>query len=207
VKEYPFYVLVHRLENDADTEFLISLDAKMGCGPICPACGKPFGCREWLPPHRAEIEAWGSQYGDIAFGAGNTVLVSPRFKQVFEEHSLSGLPEFHPVEVTRVAKRNARSLGRPPAYLAVHVAYGKTAIDPFASGVEWVDDDECALCLTGQNLRRRRRIVVDEKTWTGEDIFLLRGLHVEFVVSDRFRAVCEENAVTNAMFVPAIHRR
>jgi hypothetical protein len=143
----------------------------------------------------------------VEAGSGNNLLVSPRFKQIYEENGLSGLRGFDSVELKRVTRHNRQLLGMPPAYLAVHVAYGDTAIDPIASGVEWMDNDECKLCLMGDKLRRRRRIVVDEKTWTGEDTFLLRGLHVEFVVSDRFRNLCEENGVSNAFFVPAVHRR
>jgi hypothetical protein len=203
---YPFYVLVHRLEGDADTEYLTSEDANRGGGAFCDVCGLAVGSREWLPPFKVELESWGNRYGDFVFGTSADFLVSPRFKDIYDNERLKGLSGFQPVEIERVV-RHKKLPGMPPAYLRVHVARSETAVDPVASGVEWKDDPVCPRCLIGRELKRRRRIVIDEQTWTGDDFFFARGLHEEFIASRRFKEVCEANGVTNAVFVPSVHRR
>ena len=51
-------------------------------------------------------------------------------------------------------------------------------------------------------IRSWKGTIVDESTWTGEDIFIARG-SADFIVTQRFKDVCEANHVTNAVFVPA----
>jgi hypothetical protein len=53
-----------------------------------------------------------------------------------------------------------------------------------------------------EDLKRWNRIIIDPKTWTGEDIFEPRGLS-DFIASDRFKEVCKANDVKNAYFIPA----
>jgi hypothetical protein len=199
-------VLVHRVEGDSVTDYLTCDDANIGEAAFCDVCGLAVGSREWLPPFKVEIEAWGTRYGDFVFGPGPSLLVSSRFKEIYEKERLKGFSGFEPVEIVRVV-RQKKLPGMPPAYLRVNVVRGETAVDPVASGVEWKDDPVCPRCLIGRELKRRQRIVIDEKTWTGDDIFFARGLTGVFVASRRFKEVCEANGIANAVFVPSVHRR
>lgn len=202
-----FFVLVHRLDGDAVTEYVLDRPANMGEAPTCEVCGLFLGTLAWLPPYRVEIESFGNEFGDLAFGFGaREFLVSPRFRQIYDNNGLQGLSGFEPIEVVKVI-RHKNLTCEPPRYLKASVCRGETAVDPVASGVEWQGEVGCPRCLQGRKLKRRRRIVIDENTWSGEDIFLARGLPSEFIASRRFKEVCEVNQVTNAVFVPSIHRR
>jgi hypothetical protein len=49
---------------------------------------------------------------------------------------------------------------------------------------------------------RWKGLIVEEGTWHGEDAFSPRGLSA-FMVSERFKAACEQHGITNAVFTPA----
>jgi hypothetical protein len=203
--EYAFYVLVSRLEGEAVTEFLFGKNTQFGEAPICSQCGRFLGGRDWLPPYEVDIECFGKRVGDLAFGS-DLFLVSPRFKDVYVDAKLKGLSGFHPVQILSF-KNGEKMVGEKPDYLKVDVFRGDIAIDPIASGDEWEGKDTCPCCLLGNRLKRRRRIVIDERTWSGEDVFFARGAPGQLIVSNRFKKVCEANGVTNAVMIPSVHRR
>lgn len=60
----------------ATTDFLPSEPHNVGDAPRCPACNRFVGMLRWQPPFRVEVETWGSTFGDIAFGPGDSLLVS-----------------------------------------------------------------------------------------------------------------------------------
>ena len=190
--------------SDACTEAFKAPGTKFGDTLQCATCRRTIGMLRWLPPFRAELEARGSQFGDLAFfGVGDSFLVSQRFRDIYIHHHLTGLEGFEPVEIVRV-KRKKKSLGNPPTYLRAAVCRGKTALDLTASGFEWIAPPSCPDCLNG-TMRSWKRTIVDESTWTGEDIFIPRGLNA-FIVSERFKDVCESNGVTNAVFASYVNR-
>ena len=66
----------------------------------CPVCGGPVGMLKWLPPYRVKLSsAKPEKWGDFVWGAGFLLLVSDRFKAVYEREGLTGITAFLPVEV------------------------------------------------------------------------------------------------------------
>ena len=59
------------------------------------------------------------------------------------------------------------------------------------------------VCRLGSDIRRWQKIIIDEATWQGEDIFIARGLPGTLITSDRFKKFCEDNDISNAILVPA----
>ncbi len=169
-------------------------------GVNCAACGGIISLLSWVPPFRVVLEARGTEFGDFATTGGEDILVSERFRDIYFRNQLKGLSGFEPVEIVRV-KRKKKTLGDPPQYLRAAVPYTRTAIDLKASEFEWDEPPTCPDCLSAI-IRSWKRTIVDESTWTGEDIFIARGLF-DFIVTQRFKDVCEANHVTNAVFVPA----
>ena len=184
----------------AFTEAFEGTGTERGDAPLCPLCGDVVGALSWLPPFRVELAAAGTKFGDVAILGGNNLLVSERFRDIYRRNQLKGLSGFEPVEIVRV-KRKKKTVGKPPQYLRAAVPYTRTAIDLEASGCEWDEPPTCPDCLYG-TIRSWKRTIVDESTWTGEDIFIARGL-ADFIVTQRFKDVCEAHNVTNAVFVPA----
>lgn len=188
----------------------------VGPAPRCPSCGRVTGMLRWLPPYRVEVHAWGEHYGDIA-AAGEDLILSERCLRIFERHDVNGLCDFQPVEVVKVVRRRRKPKDKCPKYFKATVARSQTTVDQAASGMQWaptiqdafqerewqLSELQCPVCLFRNGVFvRQKRLVIQPETWSGEDIFHARG-GVDFVVSARFKAVCEANEIRNARFVPS----
>ncbi len=173
-----------------------------GEAPVCPACGEYVGLLPWLPPHRAELVCYDREFGDLAFPGGESILVSERFKSLYHQYELIGLTGFEPVEIVRVVRR-ARCPKIPPPYYHVQVTRTEAAIDLGRSGFVWTHPEKvCRVCREGGGIRRWERIIIEEPTWKGEDIFIPRGLTI-IVTSERFKRFCDQEQFINAVLVPA----
>jgi hypothetical protein len=62
----------------AATDFL-PLEESRGEAPRCVACRKYVGMLPLKPPIRVELETWTDQFGDLAFGPADELLVGDRF--------------------------------------------------------------------------------------------------------------------------------
>jgi len=209
--QHPFYVLEQpRAGSPEDvvggTRALQEEGFNVGDAPRCPKCGRFTGMLTWLPPYRVELETWGKHFGDIVEAGGNDLIVSHRFKQLYESHELKGLMRFEPVEIVRV-KRHRKSSAELPEYFKASVCRSQTSIDQEASRFEWQGDEPiCPECLWPQSsctLRGYKCIVIKSGSWTEEDIFHPRGSPVNVIVSRRFRDVCVENELKNVVFLLA----
>jgi hypothetical protein len=198
-----FYVLANptRQRTDAITDFLTQGTTR-GEAPRCRACGKPVGMLPALPPIKVELTLWGNRFGDVAFGPGNEVLVSERFKDGFSAARLIGFPDFIPVEVTRITFRGERVSDPITKYFAARPALSRTAIDEKASGLDRDALWTCEECRIA-NFRRFRRIVIESGTWTGEDVFFARGLPGTIIASERFKQFCDKHAFANCLLIEA----
>ena len=202
--EMEFYVLARKESSEYgseyDTEFLAAEDPNYGEAPRCPVCGQFTGGRQWLPPLRVELELHGRQFGDVLTGSGGSdLLVSPRFEEVYRSNGLVGLEGFEPVEIVKVRSPH-RLTPEPPAYRRADVAPSEVAIDVERTGVVRGGPIECSYCFTS-TINGIRSVVIDEATWSGEDVFVPRGLPGTITVSERFRDVCVRHAITNLKLV------
>ena len=170
----------------------------------CPRCGEYLGSLGWLPPYEGELECWGREFGDIIPKVnGQDMLVSERFKDLYEEAGLVGLTGFDPVMILRVKRRYRRRVRHdPPPYYRVDAARSRAAIDLERSGCVWEVPPTCRECReNGRGHRRSEAIIIEPGTWSGEDIFIPRG--GPLLVSSRCKEFCERQTIRNATFVPA----
>lgn len=188
---------------EATTDFLQAHPHNVGDGLLCKACGQPIGMLRWEPPLRAEIETWGTQFGDLVFGPGDSFLVSERFKTFWERSDLRGLHGFEPVEVVKVRRRGKRINAAPPQYFRVWAGRSDVAVDRSRSGIQWVNppDPACEVCRGGGIKKGWERIILE--TEPAEDLFIARGLSGQLLASERFKRFCEEHAITNCRLIPA----
>lgn len=186
----------------ASMDVLSAEGTTTGDAPRCEACGDYVGSCAWLPPYRIELETWGNEFGDIAILAGTDLLVSTHFKEAWRRTDLKGLSGFEEVEIVKVIRRRTL-IGNPPRYFRAVVSLSRTAIDLAASEFEWDSPPTCTKCLLANLVKRWKRIVIDRRTWTGEDIFIARGLSGTIIVSERFKEFCKVHNVKNACFLPA----
>lgn len=177
----------------------------VGEGNNCPVCGGPIGPLRWLLPHRIMLSsAKPEKWGDFVWGAGFDLMVSARFKAVYEAEGLTGITVFYPsAEVVRVGRRKTGDIPPSlPAYHLVEVMWNGANLDDTASGViRKKKKTECGFCRGAPT--SFERAVLDQSSWTGADIFEARGLYGDIVVTERFKQMVENHRLRNALLIPA----
>jgi hypothetical protein len=199
-----FYVLEQQpadYESSFRTDYLGKKE-KYGDPCRCKVCGELTGPKVWLPPYKVELELYGKGFGDLVFFFAPDFLVSEHFKRGYEEYGLKGLHGFESVEVIRV-KKHKRIKDKKPDYFHVTVAYSQTAIDDKLSGIERAEGPICSECGIGGIIKRSKGTIVRPTTWTGEDIFVAKGLPGIFLATEKFRSYCEEHKIRNAVLIRA----
>lgn len=197
-----FFALKHTIGFPSDTEFLDVEPSILGDAPQCDVCRNYIDGSPWLPPYYAQLEVWERSFGDLAFGPGNELLVTDRFQLCWNEMGLVGLVGFEPVQIVKVVRRK-RFNGETPPYSHVVPVRSETRVDLRASELEHDDDGSyCPVCHSG-NVRGWKRIVFQPDTWSGEDVFVARGLPGTIFVSDRFREFRDEYGISNCPLIPA----
>jgi hypothetical protein len=199
-----FFVLEHPTDpvDDALTDFHPAAGTKRGHAPLCPRCGDPIGMKMRLAPIRAELETLGKRFGDLAFGVSNDVLVSERFKDAFLSSGLIGLSGFMPAQIVKVIARRGKITSPMPNYFVAVPGRSRALIDDRASGIDYERRWTCEECRIGQ-MKRLRRVVLEPGTWSGEDVFIPRGLPGTVVTSERFKQFCDLHAFTNCSLIRA----
>lgn len=196
-----FFVMKRLLGGPHDTEFS---KVKPNRGPAlrCPQCGEPLGMLTWQPPYQVEIELHGQEFGDLIEGPGGDLLVTERFAEDFQAEGLTGLGGFQPVEIVRVrSKRPGPEPRSLPRYRWVTVAHGGPALDMERSRLRISKPMECTQCRYA-GIDAIDGLVLEEGTWSGEDVFRPRGLWGRILVSERFMRFAERHAMSHMAWVP-----
>lgn len=172
----------------------------------CPVCGGHVTGLSWLPPHRIKLSsAKPEKWGDILWGAGFLLMVSDRFKTIYEAEGLTGITVFHPpAEIVRVGRGKAGDLPPSlPQYHLIEIVWNGANQDDVASEVVREKPVKCSYCRVGGFPRRQQRIAIEQGSWAGVDIFTPRGAPVRIMVSERFKQVAEAHALKNVWLIPA----
>lgn len=172
--------------------------------PRCPKCGSYVGMLEAVPPLRIHLETWGDDYGDLAFYMSD-FLVTTRFQNAFECSGLRGLKGFDSTECVN-HKHYGAVLSKPPEYYRASPRVGGAKVDAIASEIEWGEEDQpaCDVCFSGKGvLKRWRRIVIDESSWDGSDIFYPYGIPGALMTSSKFFDWAADKYFRNLIFLRA----
>lgn len=174
----------------------------------CPVCGGSVSLRRWLPPFRIKLSsAKPNKWGDFVWGAGFPLLVSTKFKEIYEQEGLTGIEEFSAqVDIVRMgALKSGQFPQSQPAYHLIHVSWGGANQDDNASGL--IQDSPrlnvCSFCRGGVTKRKQESVVIEEGSWNKNDIFKSRNAPVPFIVSERFKRIIEKYQLTNIWLIPA----
>jgi len=208
-----FYIIDKKPSGDEGverfrTDFHFDDGDATGDASTCPECGEFIGLLESLPPYHVHLETWGEGFGDVAFWL-KEFLVSSRFRDEFKRSGLKGLSSFEPVEILsqrRFGKSRGKRL-KPPEYFRVLPKIGAARINVDASGVEWKDNKRPTRkwCLSGAGgLMRWKRLVVDESSWKGEDIFYAFGISGTLLTTSRFYEWAQVHDFRNLIMKPAV---
>ena len=154
----------------------------------------------WQPPYRAKLSS--RKYPDFLWGSGFDLIVSGRFKQLYEAANLSGIRQFSgPVEIVKVGRLPAFEVTPPPPeYYNIDIQHGAASLDDRASGaIRGVV--LCPYCRPDTD--GVKRVILEEGSWNGADLFYAYGLLGVILTSERFRLLVVENSLSNAELVPA----
>jgi hypothetical protein len=201
----PFYVLCpygNQLfgRRAAYSEALGSLNAgEETAKGVCPQCGRGLGMLTWFPPHRIKLSS--TRYPDILWGAA-CLMVSGRFRQLYEKAGLTGIVRFDPpAEIVKVGRKPvARVEPPPPDYHNVTYIHGAADLDDQLSGARR-DRVSCGFCRP--SIAAVKQVVLRPGSWSGADLFEAFGFPGSILVSDRFKQWVDDHALTGAELIPA----
>jgi hypothetical protein len=194
-----FYGL-HRPKTDLSEGPWIECYSTNGTGDFlvnpCPVCGRG-GKFPWAKPLVAELVLVGKSNGWPDIGIDD-ILLSGRAKEALEPLAWPEGTEFESVQIGKAKPALAALISKPTDFWYCVVPRTNTAIDEKKSGIVWNGEFEYRVCCGG-GPKRMKSLVIDESTWSGEDIFQLRNL-VQLVVTQRFRERFEAAGLTGAVF-------
>lgn len=180
-----------------------------GDGRDCPFCGRTIGGYEWLPPHRIKLSsAKREKWGDFVWGAGFDLMVSSRFKKLYEAEGLNGIEHFYaPAEIVRVGTRKTGDLPEGvPTYHLVRIRWNGANLDDQASEVKRKPEKPPLCPYHRGGIVSFEQMVLQPDSWDGSDIFLAGGgLNSAIMVSQRFHDLAQNYRLANAWLVPAGH--
>lgn len=172
-----------------------------GVFPKCPTCQRYIAVQEYLEPPVVELEGWGDRWADFAFGTGEQLLLSWRAVECFKNSDLRGLKIVGEVEVEKVVRHSTR-LRAPPRYYLVTLARSAAALDPGLSGLISEHEQKCGDCQFAGEIKALRRIALTPGTWSGEDMFICRGLPGVQLVTEKVVTAAAHFDLLGAEFIP-----
>ena len=180
-----------------DTEYLPAEGANFGDAPTCSVCREFVEGKPWLPPYRADLRLHGSRWGDFAFFGESEFLVSDRVFGLYTKAGLTGLTGFEPVESVSIEG----AMTPPPRYRHVSIARSGAAVDESRSSLTRPAPVTCDSCRVG-GVEAIDGFSLELGTWTGEDVFVARGLAGVVLATLRFRKLVDDHGLTNVRLIP-----
>ena len=188
--------------------FEVSGEPNYGNAPHCPACHRPVGMLAWLPPHVVELKQ-AKHVGDFVLGAGGCpFLCQARVVERWRAHGLSGMDCLYPIQI---AQNRTRQQTNDSVLYGIGVQHSVTRVEHDRMGVAWTWPPDANYCRTcgpggggvGGTIRSWERIVVDERSWRGEDLFFAVNFPGTMLVSERAANVIRSEEWSNVTTIPA----
>lgn len=174
-----------------------------GEAPMCPVChSRPVASRAWLEPRKIRLSSSKpAKWGDLVWGAGFAFLVSGKMKHAYLQYKLTGIETFlPPVEIYQAGKKAPHALPDLPLYYPVQIELLGANINDIESEV-LRNPHHCHYCRG--DVISIKKVVVNEASWHGSDIFVARGLYGVILISDKFKKIVEMEGLTNIHLIPA----
>lgn len=169
----------------------------------------------WQPPYRVRLVKGIKSYapGDLIDGPGMEPLFSERFIAEYQRSKLKGVERWEPVSIEGYNNYWEKKLKRPaPAGTykvaifpppTVRAKWEEMHPKPTSSKepLAWIGCDVCG--RSPSNFDQYKGVVVDEDSWSGDDIFRLTNLGGRFVVTEAFAKFIAAGAFEGIPLVPS----
>jgi hypothetical protein len=120
----------------------------LGNGPIkCPKCDRPIFVGYWVEPRCVKLSK--PLFGDIVIDVVEGLLVSQRFKDLYEKSSLKGIKAFYLLDKVTVS-RNAKKQLIPPTYYFIELEWATNA----------VYDPQKTVCFSSDSLKNKKNLKI-----------------------------------------------
>jgi hypothetical protein len=187
--------------------------AKYGDAPQCEACGAYVDGGRWLPPYEVDMKQ-PRTIGDFVAGPGGCdFLLSDRALKVFQLEKVKGIQSILPITILKMGTTKKGNTYRRPKLHGISVTRAHTRILYEKMGVRWAEKPErdyCRVCGPGGGgsggvYRSYERIVVNELSYSGEDVFKAANFPGHILLSEKAVNTILSNKLTNASIVPCEH--
>lgn len=157
-------------------------EIKTGDAIYCKECGTPLTMLEWLPPY--EIKVSKKVLGDFIFGTFTHFIVSAKFKELYEQHKMSGIKSFSPVKIYYKGKLLDNEYYYPKIVLS------NAKVDLVKSRLKFEGYEECDTCQkAGRVIKDMKGLCFENDDSIKEDIFFTIMLPGDVLVSERFKSL------------------
>jgi hypothetical protein len=177
-------------EKDEDTHF--------GKAATCKACGHIIGPLEWLPPFQIRLRKGvkTGKPGDVIYGSITGIIVSEKFREVWNKERLQGIEEFRPIEI--VGKRIVTDI----KFYYPKYKLPTAKPDLVKTKIVWTKQPpDCPVCMfSGKQAIIGIHLSLD--TIPDDDLFRSLAFK-EIFASERFKQVVESSGLTNIQLIPA----
>jgi len=154
--------------------------------PVCEDCGEPLGPLIRLPPYHYQVKS--GPLGDLITD-GMVFAVSERFRDSYRDSSLRGLSfSDEPVRLNATVS----------CFMASPIRT-RTLLDEPKSGLVANAVRGCDRCRV-LALRKLDRLILQESTWTGDDVFMM-GCISTTLVTETFVEFVRTKDFTNFHFI------
>ncbi len=172
---------------------------------VCPGCKLRYEESRRIPPVEIVLKQPRTVGDFVQADLADMVLVSDRFRRLYEDRGFSGLTGWLPVKVPRQGSRGPARYD-PPRLWAVYFCTSSGRLDPRALGIQWMDKPEAEWCPVcgpdGCDVRSLARLVVDPQAPPSEDFFRFANLSQGFMASRRAVEAITRAGLGNVEFVP-----
>lgn len=183
-----FYTLSLEVGTTAYAEFKLQNKPNRSDPPKCEDCGEELSQLLRMPPHKYR---WKKGVAGDLLSDGMVFALSERFRTCFKESELTGLS---------FSEESIELKGSDSNYYMAHPQVTRTLLDEASSGVVINNLRGCEKCRV-MSITKIERIVINEETWPGCDIFFMGNLFSEIVLTQRFVDFVTSNNFTNFQFV------
>lgn len=176
----------------------------------CPECGRHLGVSRWEPPYDLKLKQ-SQKIGDFIDGYGGCdFIASNKFVKLAKEFDIKGIERKFAIHIVRTDTDRRIGEHERPVLYGIDLVYSKTQVLYNAMEVVWSkkpSDDYCIVCGPGGGgksgvWKSIEKVVIDEATWSGEDIFHPINFSENIIISSKTANLIRDYTLTNVSVIP-----